>query len=51
LRLADHPDDLRADLGGVGAEGLEDAGGDALALAQQAQQDVLGADVVVACFF
>ena len=41
-------DDLLADAGQVGAELDEDLGGDALALADQAEQDVLGADVVVA---
>ena len=41
-------DDLLADPRQVGAELHEDLGGDALALADQAQQDVLGADVVVA---
>ena len=40
---------LRADLGGVRAQRLQHARRDALALAQQAQQDVLRADVVVAC--
>ncbi len=43
-----HPDDLVADLLRVGVEVEQDAGGDALVLADQAQQDVLGADVVVA---
>jgi hypothetical protein len=47
LRLADHADDLRPDLLGVGAERLEHAARDALALAEEAEQDVLGADVVV----
>ena len=37
-----------ADAVQVGAELLQDLGGDALALADQAEQDVLGADVVVA---
>ena len=37
-----------ADLVQVDAERLEDAGGDALALADEAEQQVLGADVVVA---
>ena len=37
-----------ADLVEVDAEGLEDAGGDALALADEAEQQVLRADVVVA---
>ena len=41
-------DDLLADPRQVGAELDEDLGGDALALADQAEQDVLGADVVVA---
>ncbi len=43
-----HPDHLVADLVGVGVEVEQDAGGDALVLAHQAEQDVLGADVVVA---
>ena len=37
-----------ANLVEVDAERLEDAGGDALALAHEAEQEVLGADVVVA---
>jgi hypothetical protein len=37
-----------ADLVEVHAETLEDAGGDALALADEAEEQVLGADVVVA---
>ncbi len=41
-------DDLLADLVQVGAELDEHLGGDTLALADQAEQDVLGADVVVA---
>ena len=41
-------DDLLADAGEVGTELDEDLGGDALALADQAEQDVLGPDVVVA---
>ena len=41
-------DDLLANAGEVGAELDEHLGGDALALADEAQQDVLGADVVVA---
>ena len=44
----EHPDDLVADLLGVGVEVEQDAGGDALVLTHQAEQDVLGADVVVA---
>src|SRR6476620_9368813 len=43
-----HADDLVADLLGVGVEVEQDAGGNALVLAYQTQQDVLGADVVVA---
>ena len=41
-------DDLVADLVQVHAEALQDAGGDPLALADQAEEQVLGADVVVA---
>ena len=44
----EHPDDLIADLLGVGVEVEQDACGDALVLADQPEQDVLGADVVVA---
>ncbi len=43
-----HPDHLVADLVGVGVEVEQDAGGDALVLTHEAEQDVLGADVVVA---
>ena len=43
-----HADDLVADLLGVGVEVEQDARRDALVLAHQAEQDVLGADVVVA---
>ena len=43
----EHADDLVADLLGVGVEVEQDAGGDALVLAHQPEQDVLGADVVV----
>src|SRR4051794_12840849 len=43
-----HADDLVADLLGVRVEVEEDARGDALVLAHEAEQDVLGADVVVA---
>ena len=43
-----HPDDLVADLLRVRVEVEQDAGGDALVLADEAEQDVLGADVVVA---
>ena len=42
-----HADDLVADLLRVGVEVEQDAGGDALVLADEAEQDVLGADVVV----
>ena len=41
-------DDLLADAGQVGAEADEDLSGDALALAYETEQHVLGADVVVA---
>ena len=44
----EHADDLVADLLGVGVEVEQDAGRDALVLAHEAEQDVLGADVVVA---
>ena len=44
----EHPDDLVADLLRVRVEVEQDAGGDALVLAHQAEQDVLRADVVVA---
>ena len=44
----EHADDLVADLLGVGVEVEQDARGDALVLAHEAEQDVLGADVVVA---
>ena len=44
----EHPDHLVADLVGVGVEVEQDAGGDALVLTHQTEQDVLGADVVVA---
>src|ERR1700754_2425084 len=43
-----HADDLVADLVGVGVEVEQDASGDTLVLTHQAEQDVLGADVVVA---
>jgi hypothetical protein len=43
----EHADDLVADLLGVGVEVEEDPGSDALVLANEAEQDVLGADVVV----
>ena len=46
--LAEDVDDLVADLVEVDAEALEHAGGDALALADEPEQQVLGADVVVA---
>ena len=44
----EHADDLVADLLRVGVEVEQDAGGDALVLAHEPEQDVLGADVVVA---
>jgi hypothetical protein len=44
----EHADDLVADLLGVRVEVEQDAGGDALVLAHEAEQDVLRADVVVA---
>src|SRR6185503_4126921 len=44
----EHADDLVADLLGVGVEIEQDARGDALVLAHEPEQDVLGADVVVA---
>ena len=47
-RLRQHPDDLVADLVQVHAQRLEHARRDALALAHEAQQQVLRADVVVA---
>ena len=47
-RLRQDSDDLVANLVQVDAEALEDAGRDALALADEAQEQVLRADVVVA---
>ena len=47
LAGADDADHLGADALDGDVERLEDAGGEALLLAQQAEQDVLGADVVV----
>ena len=44
----EHADDLVADLVRVGVEVEQDACGDALVLTHEAEQDVLGADVVVA---
>src|SRR5207247_751364 len=44
----EHADDLVADLLGIGVEVEQDARRDALVLAHEAEQDVLGADVVVA---
>ena len=46
-RTGQHADDLVADLLGVRVEVEQDARGHALVLAHQAEQDVLGADVVV----
>ena len=40
---------LRSDLGGVSPQRLQHTCCHTLSLAQQAEQDVLGADVVVAC--
>ena len=47
LAGADDADHLRADPLDRDVEGLEHPGGEALLLAKQAEQDVLGADVVV----
>src|SRR5207245_530193 len=47
-RAGQHPDDLVADLLGVGVEVEQDARSDALVLADEPEQDVLRADVVVA---
>ena len=47
VALADDPGDLRADLLDGDVERLEDAGRKPFLLAQKAEQDVLGADVVV----
>lgn len=49
LRLADHANDLRTDFGRIRAQRLKHACCNALALSQQAEKDVLGANVVVAC--
>mmetsp|Transcript_45739 Transcript_45739/g.145747 ORF Transcript_45739/g.145747 Transcript_45739/m.145747 type:complete len:311 (+) Transcript_45739:3144-4076(+) len=46
--LAHHADNLGANLRGVGPKVLEHAGGHALALAEEAEEEVLGADIVVA---
>src|SRR3712207_1079334 len=46
-RAREHADDLVADLLGVRVEVEQDARGDALVLADEAEQDVLRADVVV----
>ena len=46
-RLVQDVDDLRADLVQADPERLEDARGDTFALADQTQQQMLGADVVV----
>merc|ERR1719199_1623354 len=48
LGLANHADHLGANLGGIRVEVLEHAGGDALALAEEAEEKVFSADVVVA---
>ena len=47
-RPREHADDLVADLLRVGVEVEQDARGDALVLADETEEDVLGADVVVA---
>ncbi len=47
VALADDARDLRADLFDRDVERLEDARGETFLFAQQAEQDVLGADVVV----
>ncbi len=47
-RAGKHADDLVANLFRIRVEVEQDAGGDALVLAHEAEQDVLGADVVVA---
>src|SRR5207237_6736383 len=47
-RSGEHPDDLVANLLGVGVEVEQDARRDSLVLAHEPEQDVLGADVVVA---
>ena len=47
VALADDAGDLRAHLLDRDVERLEHAGGETLLLAEQAEQDVLGADVVV----
>ena len=47
LAGADDADDLRAHPFHGDVEGLEDAGGQALLLAKETEQDVLGSDVVV----
>mmetsp|Transcript_24617 Transcript_24617/g.41127 ORF Transcript_24617/g.41127 Transcript_24617/m.41127 type:complete len:578 (+) Transcript_24617:1095-2828(+) len=46
-RLAHHTDHLGANLGGISAEVLQDARSDTLTLAEQAEQQMLGTDVVV----
>jgi hypothetical protein len=47
IAQAHDPDDVRAHLLDRGAERLEHAGGEPFLLAEQPEQDVLGADVVV----
>src|SRR4029078_5085499 len=47
VALADHARDLRADLLDGDVERLQDAGCEPLLLTQEAEKDVLGADVVV----
>jgi hypothetical protein len=48
LPIRGHPGKLLADRREIGAAILEDGGGDALIFDEQAEQDVLGADVAVA---
>mmetsp|Transcript_33134 Transcript_33134/g.72240 ORF Transcript_33134/g.72240 Transcript_33134/m.72240 type:complete len:942 (-) Transcript_33134:128-2953(-) len=45
--LTHHADDLGADLGGVGPKVLQDTRGNTLTLTEQAEQEMLGANVVV----
>jgi hypothetical protein len=45
---AEHPDDLVSDLLGAGIDVVQDPGADALVPTHEAEQKVLGADVVVA---
>src|SRR5947209_12032482 len=47
MLLSQHPDDLRSNSFEIDTEALENPGRDALSLANQAEEDVLGADDVV----